>query len=307
LVSNRTETLPHGYHANLHGIDKLLLCAIIYARRTLVLYIEVVMSDNKAQTRKKYKVPAVEQAIRVILYLANSGNSPQSLTNICREVRIHNSKAFSILNTLQEYDFVKKYPNRGGYVLGPGLLIQTGKMLENLSLPRLAEPILTELAKKARATVALGLISDDKAYVIAQYEGAPEINISSRLGSTTSITYGAHGKAIAAFLPKRELEDLLQKKELFFYGSPDKFDRTRLESDMVQCRRDGFTIDLGDIFPGVNAIGVPLLDKMIRPIGYITVVGFFTEEDARNLGPLAAEAAKEISRKAGDMAYWKKS
>jgi DNA-binding IclR family transcriptional regulator len=264
------------------------------------------MSDNKAQARKKYKVPAVEQAIRVILYLADSGNSPQSLTNICREVGIHNSKAFSILNTLQEYDFVKKYPNRGGYVLGPGLLIQTGKMLENLSLPGLAEPILTELAKKSRATVALGLISEDKAYVVAQYEGAPEINISARLGHATSITYGAHGKAIAAFLPKHELEDLLQKKELFFYGSPDKFDRTRLESDMAQCRRNGFAIELGDIFPGVNAVGVPLLEQTNRPVGYITVVGFFTEEEAHKLGPLAVQAGKELSRKAGDMAYWKK-
>lgn len=264
------------------------------------------MLDNKARPKKKYRVPAVEQAIRVILYLADSGYSPQSITNICREVGIHNSKAFSILNTLQEYDFIKKYPNRGGYVLGPGLLIQTGKLLENLSLPRLAEPILTEFAKKSRSTVALGLISDDKAYVVAQYEGAPEMNISSRLGNSTSITYGAHGKAIAAFLPKRELEELLQKKDLYFYRSPDKFDRTRLEKELAQCRRDGFALDLGDIFPGVNAIGVPLLDQANRPVGYITVVGFFTREEAQNLGPLAAQAGKELSRKAGNMAYWKR-
>ena len=265
------------------------------------------MQETKVETMKKYQVPAVEQAMRIMLYMADSGNSPQSLTNICREVGIHNSKAFSILKTLQEYEFINKYPNRGGYVLGPGLLILAGKMLANLSLPQLAEPILIELAKKARATVALGLISNDKAYIIAQYEGAPEINISSRLGHATSITYGAHGKAIAAFLPKRELEDLLEKKELFFYGSPDKFDRDRLEKEMAQCRRDGFVLELGDLFPGVNAIAVPLLDKTVRPVGYITVVGFFTEEDAKKLGPLVAEAAKKIAQKAGNIAYWKKS
>jgi DNA-binding IclR family transcriptional regulator len=263
--------------------------------------------ETKVKTGKKYQVPAVEQAIRIMLHLADSSNSSQSLTNICREVGIHNSKAYSILNTLKEYDFIKQHPNRGGYVLGPGLLILTGKMLEHLSLPQLAEPVLTELAKKTRATVALGLISDDKTYVVAQYEGAPEINISARLGHATSITHGAHGKAIAAFLPKHELEDLFQKKELFFHGSPDKFDRNRLEIEMAQCRRDGFVLELGDIFPGVNAIGVPLLDQTIRPVGYITVVGFFTEEDAKNLGPYVVEAAKEIAQKAGNIAYWKKS
>ena len=288
-------------------VDKLFSSDIIYAYKTLVLYIEVKMQETKVETMKKYQVPAVEQAMRIMLYMADSGNSPQSLTNICREVGIHNSKAFSILKTLQEYEFINKYPNRGGYVLGPGLLILAGKMLENLSLAQLAEPILIELAKKARATVALGLISNDKAYIIAQYEGAPEINISSRLGHATSITYGAHGKAIASFLPRRELEDLLEKKELFFYGSPDKFDRDRLEKEMAQCRRDGFVLELGDLFPGVNAIAVPLLDKTVRPVGYITVVGFFTEEEAKNLGPSVAETAKVIAQKAGNIAYWKKS
>jgi DNA-binding IclR family transcriptional regulator len=288
-------------------VDKLPVSDIIYAYKTLVLYIEVIMQETEVKTAKKYQVPAVEQAMRIMQYLADSDSSPQSLTNICREVGIHNSQAFSILNTLQEYNFINKYPNRGGYVLGPGLLILAGKLLENISLPQLAEPILIELARKARATVALGLISNDKAYVISQYEGAPEINISSRLGNATSITFGAHGKAIAAFLPRNELDDLLKRKELFFYGSPDKFDRDRLERDMAQCRRDGYVLELGDIFPGVNAIAVPLLDKTVRPVGYVSVVGFFTGEDAKNIGPSAAEAAKAIAQRAGNIAYWKKS
>ena len=271
------------------------------------MHIEVIMQDKKDPSSEKYIVPAVEQAVRLIQYLADNGNTPQSLTDICREIGIHNSKAFSILNTLQEFDLIKKFPNKRGYVLGPGLITIAGKMLENLSLPKIAEPVLTELAKKAAATAAIGLISDDKTYVVAQYEGALDITISPRLGYTTSITHGAHGKAIAAFLSENELESLLQKKDIYFYGSPEKFDRDKLDKEMAQCRHDGFTLELGDIFPGVNAIGVPLLDKSTKPIGYITVVGFFTEKDAKKLGPLAVEAAKEISQKAGNMTYWRKN
>ncbi len=279
----------------------------MYTDKTSVLYTEVMIPNIQSAIRKKYKVPSVEQAIRIMLYLAYSGDSAQSLTSICREVGIHSSKAFSILSTLQEFDFIKKHPNRGGYVLGPGLLILTGKMFENLSLPKIAEPILTELAKKAGATVALGLISDDKTYVVAQYEGALDITISPRIGYTTSITHGAHGKAIAAFLPRKELEALLQKKELYFYGSPEKFNRAKLEKELDQCRQDGYALELGDILPGVNAIGVPLLDQNNRPIGDITVVGFFTEEEAKTLGPAAVEAVKKLSRETGNMTYWRKS
>ena len=265
------------------------------------------MLDNKDNRPKTYKVPAVEQAIRVMLCLADSGSSPKSLTDICREVGIHRSKAFSILGTLDEYGFVKKNPNRGGYVLGPGLLTITGKMLETLNLPRIAEPVLYDMAKKAGATVTLGVISDDKTYIVAEYLGAPGIGISSPIGYVTPITYGAHGKAIAAFLAKDELEELLKSKELFFYGRPEKYNRTRLQKELVQCRRNGFALELGDIQPGMNTIAAPILDQNSHPVGYITIVGFFTEEEAIKFGPLAIDAAKIISKDAGHLIFWQKA
>jgi DNA-binding IclR family transcriptional regulator len=262
--------------------------------------------DNDSQ-KLTYKVPAVEQAIRIMLCLADNGSNPKSLTDICQEVGIHRSKAFSILNTLNERGFVKKNPNRKGYMLGPGLLTLTGKMLETLNFPRLAEPILYELAKKAAATVTLGIISDDKTYVVAEYLGAPGIGVSSPIGYVTPITYGAHGKAIAAFLSEEELEELLKNKELFFYGRPEKFSVTRLRKELASCRRNGFALELGDIQQGMNAIAAPVLDQNSYPIGYVTIVGFFSEKEALKLGPLAVDAVKTISKETGHMLFWQKN
>ena len=264
------------------------------------------MSENNKQIDNTYKVPAVEQAIRIMLFLADSGSSPQSLTDICREVGIHRSKAYSILNTLVGFGLVKKNPNRRGYTLGLGLLTLVGKMLENLNLSQLLEPILYDLAKKAGATVALGIVSDDKTFVVAQFEGAPGLGVSAPIGHVTPITYGAHGKVIAAFLPEQELDQLLKKQELFFYGKPDKFDKARFMDEIAQCRLDGFAIELGDMIPGMNAIAAPVLDQDGRPIGYITVVGFFTREHALKIGPLAAEVGKTISKETGNKIYWKR-
>lgn len=265
------------------------------------------MNDDRNQSPNIYKVPAVDQAIRLMLFLAESGSTPKSLTDICQEVGIHRSKAFSILNTLGEYGFVKKNPNRRGYILGPGLLTLTGKMLETFRLSRLVEPVLDELAKKAGATVAFGVISDDKTYVVAQYEGAPGIGISSPIGYVLPITYGAHGKAIAAFLPEKELEEILKNKKLFFYGSPGKFNKTKLLKELVQCRRNGYALELGDIQQGVNAVASPVLNQNGYPIGYISVVGFFTREVAQRIGPLTADAVKKISTEAGHLIFWQRA
>jgi DNA-binding IclR family transcriptional regulator len=264
------------------------------------------MNNNSVQNPKNYTVPAVEQAIKVMLCLAESGNTPKSLTDICGEVGIHRSKAFSILNTLDEYGFAKKNPNRKGYVLGPGLLTVTGKMLETLNLSRFVEPVLADLAKRAGATVSLGFIADDKTFMVAEYQGAPGIGISSPIGFSTPVTYGSHGKAIAAFLPETELEELLKNKELFFYGQPGKYNKTRLLADIAQCRRYGFAIELGDIQQGVNAVAAPIRDQNNYPIGFVTIVGFFTEKEAWKLGPLAVEAVKAISRDVGHIIFWQR-
>jgi DNA-binding IclR family transcriptional regulator len=265
------------------------------------------MINHKAPVDNAYKVPAVEQAIRIMLCLADNGSNPKSLTEVCREVGIHRSKAFSILNTLNEHGFVKKNPNRKGYVLGPGLLTLSGKMLETLSLPRLAEPILYELARKAKATVTLGIISDDKTYIVAEYLGAPGIGVSSPIGYVTPITYGSHGKAIAAFLPEDELKELLKSQDLFFYGRPEKFSKKKFLKDLTECRRNGFALELGDIQPGINAVAAPILDQHRYPIGYVTIVGFFTEDDALKLGLHAIDAVNTISKEAGHIMFWQKA
>jgi DNA-binding IclR family transcriptional regulator len=262
------------------------------------------MTDEKTPVKKSYMVPAVEQAMRIMQYLANGGSDSKNLTDISHDVGIHSSQAFSILNTLNEYGFVKKNPNRRGYVLGPALLTITGKILKNLNLPRSIEPILFELSRKADALLALGVISDDKTFVVAQSEG-PGLGVSAPIGRSAPISYGAHGKAIAAFLPEHELEKLLKNKDLFFYGTPDKYDETRLRQDLAQIRLDGFALDLGEMNPHVNAVSSPILNADGQPIGYITIVGFFSEKDARGFGLLAKDAAKNISQDTGNMIYWK--
>ena len=263
--------------------------------------------EDKGSSNNTYVVPAVDQAIRLMLCLAESGNKPKSLTDLCGKAGIHKSKAYSILNTLSAYGFIKKNPNRGGYVLGPGLLTVTGKMLETLSLPRIAEPVLFDLARKTRATVTLGVISDDKTYIVAEYSGAPGLGVSSPIGHVNPITYGSHGKAIAAFLPEHELDKLLKTKDLFFYGRPEKYNKTKLLKELAQCRRNGFALELGDIQQGMNAIAVPVLDRNNYPVGFITVVGFFTEKEAKKLGPLAVEAVTSISGELGQMILWQQA
>jgi DNA-binding IclR family transcriptional regulator len=222
-----------------------------------------------------------------------------SLIEIASHVGIHKSKAFSILRTLQKFGLVQRNNGGKGYSLGPGLIGLSRRFLDNLNAPRLAEPILRDLAHKAEGTAILGLIAEKNVFVAAKNEVDRDIGVTIRVGRRFPLTYGSHGKAIAAFLPKKELEHLLHHDDLYFHGKPENFDRVRLKEELARCRRDWFAVDAGEIMQGLNTVCAPVLGPSTTPIGYIVVLGLFSGEAAREFGPSVAEAGKMLSRQLG--------
>jgi DNA-binding IclR family transcriptional regulator len=257
------------------------------------------MARKKTKSTDKYLVPAVEQALRVLFRIAESELAHMNLTEICEEVEMHKSTVFCILHTLRKFGLVQTGGRGKGYTLGPGIIGLSRRFLDTLSAPKLAEPILAELAGKAGATAALGLIADKNVFVAAKHEGGRVLGITMRVGHRFPLTFGCHGKAIAAFLPENELNSLLQDEDLYFHGDPSKFDRARLNEEMSRCRQEWFAEDFEEMVPGMNVVAAPVLGPSGRPIGYIAVLGLPSAEAARQCGPLAAEAAKTLSRQLG--------
>ncbi len=246
-----------------------------------------------------YQSPAVEQASRVLFCLARAQSPYMSLIEICTDVGIHKSKAFSILETLRRFGLVRRNSERKGYALGPGLISLSRKVLDDMSPQRLAEPILANLAKETGSTAVFGLIADRDVFVAAKHEGEGAIGITMRVGHRLPVTYGAHGKAIAAFLPGEARARLLKEKDLYFHGRPADLDRTRLEKELAQCRAEGFAEDLGEMNRGLNVVAAPVLGAGRSPIGYIEILVLFSSEGAHQLGPLVSRAGNELSREMG--------
>jgi DNA-binding IclR family transcriptional regulator len=257
------------------------------------------MPPRKKRTEERYIVPAVEQASQVLFCLARAESPHMSLIEISAQVGIHKSKAFSILRTLQQFALVQRNNGGKGYSLGPGLIGLSRRFLDNLNAPRLAEPILQELARKAEGTAILGLIADKNVFVAAKHEVDRDIGVTIRVGRRFPLTYGSHGKAIAAFLPHKEREQLLQDDKLYFHGEPEMLDRARLQEELAQCRRDWFAVDVGEIMQGLNTVSAPVLGPGTTPIGYIVVLGLFSGKAAREFGPSVAEAGKALSQQLG--------
>jgi DNA-binding IclR family transcriptional regulator len=247
----------------------------------------------------RYLVPAIAQAARVLFCLAESEANYVSLQEVCAKVGLHKSRTFSILQTLRKFGFVQKNATGSGYSLGPSLIGLSRRFLDNLSAPNVAEPLLEELAKKSGATAALGLIADQSVFIAAKHEGGNPLGFTTRVGHRFPLSYGCHGKVIAAFLPKKELHELLKGEKLYFHGDPARFDKDKLLYEMKRCRQQGYAEDLEEMVPGLSFVAAPVFGPSESPIGYVVVMGLSSPDAAKRAGPMVAQTGKALSRLLG--------
>jgi len=254
-------------------------------------------------TRAKPKyislVPAVDQAARILLCLAQGPPDRKALTDICNQVGIHKSKAYSILNTLRHFGFVQKDPDHKTYSLGAGLLFLSSKILTKLDIRSAATPFLQRLSQETNSTALLCVIADQHAFVVAKDEGDQDIGVTIRVGHRFPLTWGAHGKAMAAFLPDSERERILSGERLYFHGDPSKFDRDRLEKELTLCRKTGYAVDLGDLKTGIRAAASPAFGPGGKLIGSFLVMGTYPSQFSEECGASVARAAREFSEAIG--------
>jgi DNA-binding IclR family transcriptional regulator len=256
-----------------------------------------IREDDISLGKSTYKPlsPAVEQASWVLISLGKTGRNKMSLTEICREVGIHKSKGYSILNTLMQFGFVEKDTQTKAYSLGPGLLFLSRHLLDNMDVRDRVSPFLKNVAVETKNTALLGLISTDQVFVVAKHEGNQNIGITIRLGHRFHITAGAHGKAITAFLPEVERKRILARKNLYFFGDAELMDMGKLKKELEECRAKGFSCDIGGLQPGINAVSAPVFGPQGKLIGCVILMGTFPEQIVEENGLIIAQAAKEIS------------
>ena len=241
-------------------------------------------------------VPAVEEASRILITLARNKAGKMTLTQIRREVGIHNSKAFSILNTLQQFGFVQKDPVTKTYSLGMGLIYLSQKVLETLDLREAASPFLSRLSSGTNSTAFLGLITGNYVYVAAKDEGSQAVAVTFRIGQRFPRFWGTHGKAILAFLPEEERDEILAGDGLAFRGYGSTYDLDELKKELAWCRRSGYAVDLDETKIGIRSVAAPVFGPTTKLIGAFVVIGTFPGELADDYGRRVAREAQIFSQ-----------
>jgi IclR family transcriptional regulator, acetate operon repressor len=245
---------------------------------------------EKAKSRSRSLVPALEQGVQVLLCLQKNAGEKMSLTKICQAVCIHKSKGYSILTTLQTYGLVERDPEAKTYTLGARLIPLARAVLDHLDFRSAATPIVEELAKDTGMTAWFGLRMNESVFVVSKYEPGEHFWATPGIGHTFNLYEGAHGKAVLAFLPDKERKAVLSARKA----------SNGLTKELALINQLGFARDLGEFARGINAVAAPVFGPGQQVAGVLLLFGTFPEAKTERFGRRTADAAKRISQRLGN-------
>lgn len=229
---------------------------------------------------------AVSKSLRMLSLLAQS-HDPLRLGDIAGAMGMPKSSVHRILTILVEEGYVEPTgdgyyrPGNGLRVLAAGMEGHSGSGIEST---------LVGLQRTLRHAVFLAVLSGDSVTYTHKVDPKLSYSIAPDVGSQLPLTWSAAGKAILAYLPDDERDELI--------GDSD--DAARLIEELAVVRARAFATDYGEVDPSLCSVAAAVLDNDGYPVAAVSVsslVFVLDPAELATLAPAVVDAADEVSRR----------
>jgi len=255
---------------------------------------------------KEYSVPAVERALSVLQCVGDSKRG-FSISEIGRRLKIPKSSAHLILTTLERRGFLQKNTQTGRYHFGLQLVSLSRTALENLDLREEGKPFLHSLMQQTGLTVHMAVLERDEAVIVEKVEAPGLVRLASWIGRRLDINCTGVGKALVAFLPDEDLEDLIKTKDFARHNQRTIVSKSALKKELMLVRQSGYALDNEEDEPGVCCLGAPVFDENGKAVAAISVAGTTSQIGPDRIPVLARQvmqAARGMSTRLGFVARY---
>jgi DNA-binding IclR family transcriptional regulator len=246
---------------------------------------------------------SVDRALRILEAVA-SRDGGLSNSQIHRLLHIPKSSASYILRTLEQRGYVRREPSTAKYRLGLQVLSLSRGVVSGLGVRDLALPLLDSLVEHTRLTAHLAVLDHGRAVYIEKVDAPGFIKMDIWVGRHMDLHCTSVGKALAAHLPKSNLEAVIHQHGLPKRGPKTITTVARFLSELDKVRQQGYALDDEENNAGVRCVAAAVLDSAGEAQAAIGVSGTTTQigEDALpKIAELVREAARKLSKRLGNI------
>ena len=250
---------------------------------------------------RDYNIAVLESALQVLdSFLANDC-AESTMSTISQQLSLTKNRAFRILCTLANHDYLRQDPETRRYRLGPKLIQLGERARKGFKLVEVASPIMTRLAEQTGETVFLGVVDGWEMLCIDRRESSHSIRLNAQIGQRVALHMGGVPKTLLAYQPPSFVEEYLSRP-LARATDLTMTDPQCLRQALAEIRERGVCITCGDLEPGACSIAAPIRDHSGQVVSAISAAGpetRFGPENIPGIVEAVCQAAAEISRMLG--------
>jgi IclR family acetate operon transcriptional repressor len=242
------------------------------------------------RTRSAPARPGHRAANRVvdILELLVASREGLALREISAQLEAPKSSLLPLLRALAARGLLEQ-THTGAYRLGPRAHALGAAAHRELS--DVARPTLLALMRRTGETVFLGALAGDGRSVVYvdKVESEQIIRYAAGVGDRRPLHATSTGKAILAFLPAAQREEILSTLPLERHTERTVTSVGALRASLEEAQRAGVCLSVDEMVRGASGVAAPIFDRHGAVVGACTIAGP-TDRLRSRLRPLAAEA-----------------
>ncbi|HUC24418.1 MAG TPA: IclR family transcriptional regulator [Streptosporangiaceae bacterium] len=227
------------------------------------------------------------------------------ISELARKLGLTRSTTHRYVATLASLRYLEQDGETRKYRLGPRVLDLGFSMLGSLELREIAGPHLRQLTETTGQTSNLAIRDDTDVILIDRVRGRPgryhHLEFTLHVGSRLPAYCSATGKALLAFLPRQDLDRLLDRTDLVQRGPRTHTDKRSLLAELEQVRRTGIATNDEELESALRSIAAPVRSRSGEVIAAVNVAIPWSpvaiSDLVTQLGPAIQATAKQIAAK----------
>ena len=241
---------------------------------------------------------SARRIIKILDLLAAKG--ALGVRSVAQQLTLPVGSVHRLLLDLAEESVVERNED-GAWQLSYRLLAITDRHLAGVNFPRLVRPFCEAIAEATSETVNINVLNGHSSVCVEKVRGSQGMQLDWPIGSRGPLHCGGAGKAMLAFMSEASRDDVMAHALASFTPSTIT-DPALLRVELDRTRQRGYAIDDQEIVLGVFCIGVPIFDRLGRPVGAVSISGPSPKAPGDAIKPLfemLTEASSYASKRLG--------
>jgi len=261
------------------------------------------MSTTEDDTSESKQPESVAAVLKVFSLLQALSERPETgISELSVRLSMPKATVYRFLQTIMMLGYVRQEPESERYGLTMKVYELGTKALQQPELVDLAKHHMQMLADKTGETIHMGALIESEIIYIHKVDSRHMLGMYSRVGRRAPLHCTAIGKVLMAWEHPDRRALVLKGVDFTPYQERTITTIDQYEDELQKVKAQGFAEDHEEFDDHIRCVGIPIFDRLARPVAGISVsFPTFRYDDARKPEVVAMlkDASRDISTRLG--------